>query len=491
MSARIKIDTDRWLGRIDPLIYSQFIEHLGRCIYGGIYEEGSPLSDAHGFRLDVLEAAKGLRPPVLRWPGGNFVSGYRWEDGIGPKDQRPRRLELAWHAEESNRFGTDEFIAYCRELGAEPFICINLGTGTLDEARNWVEYCNGSGNTHYANLRRQNGHPAPYCVKYWGLGNEMYGPWQMGGKPAEEYARYALEAAKLMKWVDPSIQLISCGWDGLSEWDRIVLEVLAPVVDFHSIHLYTGSSDYYTNVFQPHHAGRMIEAAQALIDTIRFQQGIERPIRIAFDEWNVWYREKGEEGRLEERYTLADALAVAAYLNEFQRHPRAMGMANLAQMVNVIAPIFTRPDGLFHQTIYYPLMLYAAHSQAIALDAWVACDTHTFPEAPKDQRLRGMGTFPYLDVSATLSEAGDALTLAVVNRRREAALTAEIDLGGWQPVGPATAYTVNADDVEATNDFGHEPVGIAESKVDVAAYFTYPFPAHSLTVMTLQSSNTS
>jgi alpha-N-arabinofuranosidase len=486
MSARIKIDLDRWLGRVNPLIYGQFIEHLGRCIYGGIYAEGSPLSDARGFRLDVLEAAKGLRPPVLRWPGGNFVSGYHWEDGIGPKDRRPRRLELAWHAEESNRFGTDEFIAYCRDLGAEPYICINLGTGTLDEARNWVEYCNGTGNTRYANLRRQNGHPEPYRVKYWGLGNEMYGHWQMGHKSAEEYARYALEAAKLMKWVDPSIQLISCGWDGLSEWDRIVLEVLAPIVDFHSIHLYTGSSDYYTNVFQPHHAGRMIEATQALIDTIRFQQGIEHPIRIAFDEWNVWFREKAEEGRLEERYTLADVLAVAAYLNEFQRHPKAMGMANLAQMVNVIAPIFTQPDGLFRQTIYYPLVLYAAHSQPIALDAWMACDTYTFPEAPRDRRLRGLGPFPYLDVSATLSEAGDMLTLAVINRHLEAALTTEIDLGGWQPVSPATAYTVNAEDVDATNDFGHERVGVVEKRLDVAAHFTYQFPVHSLTVMTLR-----
>jgi alpha-N-arabinofuranosidase len=265
-----------------------------------------------------------------------------------------------------------------------------------------------------------------------------------------------------------------------------VLEVLAPVVDFHSIHLYTGSSDYYTNVFQPHHAGRMIEAAQALIDTIRFQQGIEHSIRIAFDEWNVWFREKPEEGWLEERYTLADALAVAAYLNEFERHPKAMGMANLAQMVNVIAPIFTRPDGLFRQTIYYPLVLYAAHGQPIALDAWVACDTHAFAEAPKDRRLRRLGSFPYLDVSATLSEAGDALTLAAINRHREAALTTEIDLGGWQPVSPAMAYTVSADDVDAINDFGHEHVGVAESQVDVAAYFTYQFPAHSLTVMTLR-----
>ncbi|MCD6288877.1 MAG: alpha-N-arabinofuranosidase [Anaerolineae bacterium] len=486
MVARIKIDIDRRLGRIDPLIYGQFVEHLGRCIYGGIYEEDSPLSDERGFRLDVLEAAKGLHPTILRWPGGNFVSGYHWEDGIGPKDQRPRRLELAWHAEESNRFGTDEFIEYCRALGAEPYICINLGTGTLNEARNWVEYCNGTGDTYYANLRRRNGHPEPYNVKYWGLGNEMYGHWQMGHKPAEEYARYAREAAKLMKRVDPSIKLISCGWDGLSDWDRIVLEVLAPYVDYHSIHLYTGSSDYYTNVFQPHHAGRMIEACQALIETIRYRQGIEHPIRIAFDEWNVWFRARGEQG-LEERYTLADALAVSAYLNEFQRHPQAVGMANLAQMVNVIAPIFTQPDGLFRQAIYYPLMLYAEHSQSIALDAWVACDTFVFSEEPEDKRLRGLGPFPYLDVSATLSEAGTLLTLAVINRHRDQAMPTEIDLGGWEPTGPAAIYMINADDANAINDFGVERVGITEGQAEVAKRFTYEFPAHSLAVMVMKS----
>jgi len=395
-------------------------------------------------------------------------------------------MELAWHAEESNRFGTDEFIEYCRALGTEPYICINLGTGTLDEARNCLEYCNCTGNTYYANLRRQNGHPEPYNVKYWGLGNEMYGHWQMGHKPAEEYARYAREAAKLMKWVDPSIKLISCGLDGLSEWDRIVLEILAPFVDYHSIHLYTGSADYCTDIFQSHHAGRMIQATHAVIGRIRYQQGIRHPIRIAFDEWNVWFREKAEEGQLEERYNLADALAVATYLNEFQRHPTAMGMANLAQMINVIPPIVTSPQGLFRQTIYFPLQLYRAHSREIALDVFVDCETYTFPTQPADRRLHGLGPFPYLDVSASLSEAGDALTLAVINRHRDAAIAAEIDLGGWQPASQATSYVVTADDVNAMNDFGQERVKSMEGKVTVAARFVYEFPAHSLTVMPLR-----
>ena len=188
---RIGIDLARRIGTVDRRIFGNFIEHLGRCIYGGIYDEGSPLSDARGFRQDVLEAVRPLRVPLLRWPGGNFVSGYHWLDGVGPKDQRPRRTELAWYAEESNRFGTLEFIEYCREIKAEPFICVNMGSGTMDEAQAWVEYCNGTGNTSWANLRRQHGHPEPLGVTYWGLGNEMYGSWQIGNLNAHDYVKKA------------------------------------------------------------------------------------------------------------------------------------------------------------------------------------------------------------------------------------------------------------------------------------------------------------
>jgi alpha-N-arabinofuranosidase len=233
------------IGDLSPLVFSHFIEHMHRCMYGGVYEENSPLSDSRGIRQDVFRAAQKLRMGNLRWPGGNFVSGYHWEDGIGPKESRPARMELAWHGIETNQFGTDEFIQYCRELGTEPYICVNLGTGSLDEARNWVEYCNGTSNTYYANLRRKNGHPEPYGVKYWGLGNEMYGPWQQSTRSAQEYADYAREAGKLMKWVDPTIQLVGCGRDGISEWDWTVLQTLAPIIDYYSIHIYTGSDDYY------------------------------------------------------------------------------------------------------------------------------------------------------------------------------------------------------------------------------------------------------
>ncbi len=255
-----------------------------------------------------------------------------------PLEKRPRRIELAWHSEESNHFGTDEFIEYCRAIGTEPYICVNMGTGTLDEAQAWVEYCNGTGNTYWANLRRQHGHEEPYRVKYWGLGNEMYGRWQIGMLSAEEYVRKAIEFAKIMQWADPGIELIGCGQTGWSDWDRIVLEGLAPYIRYHSIHLYTGSSDYYSNVFSAHQVERALRSSQAMIDLVRYNQHIEHPIHVAYDEWNVWFRMRDAESRLEEVYTLSDALAVASYLNAFIRNCNTVKIANLAQLVNVIAP---------------------------------------------------------------------------------------------------------------------------------------------------------
>ncbi|MBO0796879.1 MAG: hypothetical protein J2P36_38860, partial [Ktedonobacteraceae bacterium] len=381
--ARIKIDLDRKIGHVDRRIYGGFIEHLGRCIYGGIYEENSPLSDENNFRKDVLEAVRPLRVPLLRWPGGNFVSGYHWVDGIGPKEDRPRRIELAWLSEESNRFGTDEFMRYCSVLGTEPYICVNMGTGTMDEAQAWVEYCNGTSNTYWANLRRKHGHEEPYRVKYWGLGNEMYGRWQIGALSAEDYVKKACEFAKVMKWIDPSIELVSCGQTGWTEWDRIVLEGLAPYINYHSIHIYTGSDDYYSNVLAPHQAERALRNCRAMIDLVRYNQNISHSIHVAYDEWNVWFRERTAESQLEERYTLADALAVSTYLNIFIRYCQTVKIANLAQLVNVIAPIFTNQEGLFLQTIYHPLRLYAEHMQDIALDAFVDCETYA-PQAEQE-----------------------------------------------------------------------------------------------------------
>ncbi|HVB96160.1 MAG TPA: alpha-L-arabinofuranosidase C-terminal domain-containing protein [Chloroflexota bacterium] len=488
--AKIKVDLERTVGEVDRRILGGFIEHLGRCIYGGIYEEGSPLSDEHGFRRDVLDALRPLQMPVLRWPGGNFVSNYHWQDGIGPVDKRPRRLEMAWHSEESNRFGTDEYIQYCQVLGVDPYICVNMGSGTMDEAQGWVEYCNGTGNTYWANLRRANGHPEPYGVKYWGLGNEMYGAWQIGALPAEDYVKKAIEFAKVMKLTDPSIQLVSCGQNGWNDWDRIVVEGLARYVDFHSIHIYTGSHDYYRNVFEPHLADKALRICEAIIEQVRYNQKIEHPIHIAYDEWNVWYRQRGRSSGLEERYDLSDALAVATFLNVFVRHCQSARMANLAQMVNVIAPIFTNQEGLFLQTIYHPLRLYAEHLQDVALDVHVDCERYALPPVedpnPRAQRLNGFEPFDLLDVSATRDGAAKNLTITVVNRDRERPIQTTIQLVD-SVVASGVAYVVDGPAPDAINSFEQPKlVDVAERRLSVSgSQFEHTFPAHSVTVLRL------
>jgi alpha-N-arabinofuranosidase len=489
--AKIKIDLDRKIGNVDRRIYSTFIEHLGRCIYGGIYEEGSPLSDEHGFRRDVIEAIRPLNPPLLRWPGGNFVSGYHWVDGIGPVEQRPRRMELAWHSEESNHFGTDEFIAYCRIIGTEPYICVNMGTGTMDEAMAWVEYCNGTGNTYWANLRRQHGHEEPYHVKYWGLGNEMYGRWQIGALSAEDYVKKAREFAKVMKWVDPTIQLVSCGNTGWTDWDRVVLEGLAPYIDYHSIHLYTGSNDYYSNILAPHQAERALRSCQAFIDNVRYTQKIEHPIYVAYDEWNVWFRQRGAESGLEERYTLADALAVATYLNSFIRHCNTVKIANYAQLVNVIAPIFTSKEGLFLQSIYHPIQLYSSHMRGIALDIHVDCEQLPFTakdeQSPWPHTVADLGPFKALDACATTDAAGHEIIIAVINRDCERAIPTTFHLSDIAVQPEATIYEVNGSGPNAVNSF-EEPqaVTVRESRHTFSdGTISYTFPAHSLTLLHL------
>jgi len=494
--ARITLDTRQRIGAVDRRIFGGFIEHLGRCIYGGIFEEGSPLSDARGFRRDVLDALRPFRMPVLRWPGGNFVSGYHWLDGVGPKEQRPRRIELAWHGEEPNRFGTDEFIEYCHALDTEPFIVVNMGSGSMDEAQAWVEYCNGTGNTHWANLRRQHGHAEPYGVKYWGLGNEMYGKWQIGSLTPEDYVKKARKFAAMMKWTDPGIQLVSCGQQGWNEWDRIVLEGLADLVDFHSIHLYTGSDDYYTNVFHPHQADRALRICEGMIERIRYARRIDHPIHIAYDEWNVWYRERSPEARrsgLEERYNLADAVAVATFFNIFIRHCHNVRMANLAQMVNVIAPIMTSPRGMFLQTIYHPFRLYAEHTREVALDVHVECEAHTVPPGEEDvterpHRIADLGPFALLDAAATCDLEGREISLAVVNRDHDRAIAATLRLLDGTIGSPARAYEVGGEDPGATNSFEHpNAVDVRERRVEGrgAHELSYTFPAHSVTVMRL------
>jgi alpha-L-arabinofuranosidase len=495
-SARIKIDTDRVIGEVDPRLFGNFAEHLGRCIYGGIYDEGNPLSDSNGFRKDVIAAVKDLHVSLLRWPGGNFVSGYHWIDGVGPKDQRPTRRDDAWGAIETNRFGTDEFLRYAERTGVEPYICINAGLGTIDEARHWVEYCNEPANTHYAQLRRANVHDRPWNVKIWGLGNEIDGPWQLGHRTAEDYAKFALEAAKAMRRADESIKLIASGssnfrpgydWIG---WNRTVLDYLKNDIDYISLHTYIGNPD--NNLAEFLGAGadidQRIAIVEGLIQAAQNTQTAPRPIYIAFDEWNVWYRTLGrtefEIGRkgLEERYNFEDSLATGMFLNAFLRHADAVKLANLAQLVNVIAPIVTNKDGLFLQTIYWPLLEYGRQRGNDALDTLVT--------SPKyDYHGRQIG---YLDVSATYDPKTRQVFVNVLNRSPNSDFATRIDNVEGQVSPEVGVWELNHSDLKATNSFDNDRrvrPSARTIRVDVNRNgFTYTFPKHSLTILTLKLS---
>jgi alpha-N-arabinofuranosidase len=492
--ARIKIDTERVVGEVHPHLFGNFAEHLGRCIYGGLYEEGSPLADGDGFRKDVMQAVKGLGVTLLRWPGGNFASGYDWKDGIGPRALRPVRPEGAWGDVESNRFGTDDFLKYCERAGVEPYICINAGLGSIADARDWVEYCNETRDTYWARQRRKNGREAPYKVKYWGLGNEIDGPWQLGHKNAEDYTKFALEAAKAMRRVDDKISLIASGssnfgadWVG---WNRAVLDRLRSEIDYISLHTYIGNADNDLERFlgaSSQDVDQRIEVTAALIRAAQAGQRSPRPIYIAFDEWNVWYRARGgsehETGRtkLEEIYNFEDALAMGMFLNSFIRHADVVKMANLAQIVNVIAPIFTNREGLFLQTIYFPLAEYARQRGNMALDLLVTSPTYQLPNR------RPIG---YLDVSADYDAKGRVVCLNVLNRSASRDIATRIDNVTGRLSGQVDIWQLNHPDLKATHGFGDDrkvrPVTRTETVALAGNGFVYKFPAHSLTILRLR-----
>jgi len=485
LRARVKIDTERVIGDIDPKLYGNFIEHLGRCIEGGVFEEGSPLSDANGYRKDVLDATKKLNVTVLRWPGGNFSSNYQWRDGIGPRDRRPPRLEMAWGTVESNRFGTHEFLDYAELLATEPYICCNLGTGTWTDAQQWVEYCNSAEDTAMTRLRRQNGREQPWKVRYWGLGNEMDGPWQMGHRSAEDYGKFALEAAKLMKWTDPNVKLIAAGssnygpgsdWTG---WNRTVLEHLRQHADYLSLHMYVGNpnNDFGDFLASSVELDHRLKTAEGTIDAVLSGQPGDRKIYVAWDEWNVWYRARGDKERgrriLEERYNLEDALVVATFLNSFVNHAHVVKIANMAQLVNVIAPMFTNEKGLFLQTIYYPLQLFANHTRGKALELFV--------DSPK-YKSRRFDDIPYVDASAGYENG--TLVLNLVNRHRDQPIEIEFETEDKQFSGPVAVSEVNGPDIKSENDFGKTTVKTVERSVNAEGRrLRYTLPAHSYTML--------
>lgn len=495
-NARIKIDLDRKVGDVNPHIYGNFVEHLGRCVYGGIYEKGSPLSDEDGFRKDVLEAVNDLNVSIVRYPGGNFVSNYHWLDGVGP--ERIPRMELAWARLESNEFGTNEFMKYAKKINTEPYFSVNMGTGTIEEAQRWVEYCNVKEGPYYAELRKKHGFSEPHNIKYWSLGNEMDGFWQMGHLNAEDYAKKAREAAKLMKLTSPDIKLIAAGSSNYrpnadpDEWNGTILNELRDVADYLALHIYVGNVDnnYYNFMASPLVCEERTRIVRGMID--KEMQKADRegrdPIYIAWDEYNIWYRAReGEhmtgERALEERYNLEDALVIAQFLNVFVRNADIVKMANMAQLVNVIGPIFTNEQGMFLQTIYYPLQLFAKNVKGTSLDVFVDSETYDTEEffIGLGESTTTQKDVPYLDVSATIN--GDDLIINVVNRHKDNAIATDIISQSGSFVGEATITEVNGPDIKAENDFGKTNVKSAQKQAIKAKgdVLTYSFPAHSFT----------
>ena len=417
---RIYADTRRTVAPLERNVFGSFLEHLGRAIHEGIYDPGSKLSDSNGFRKDVLNEIHQLGVPIIRYPGGNFVSGYNWLDGVGPKEDRPHVLDKAWNTLENNQFGTNEFMAWCKQVGTLPLMGLNLGTGTPEGAAALLEYCNVDKGTKWSDLRRKHGVAEPHRAQHWCLGNEMDGPWQIGHMTASEYGMKAADAARQMRAVDPSVKLIACGSSNSSmptylEWDRDVLEHCYEYVDGLSLHR------YFTNT--PEETGgdsakfvalnltmdRQIMESAAVCDMVQGHKRSPKKLWLSFDEWNVWYRERSGESMnghekeaphlLEEVYNLEDALLVGGLVNSLVRHADRVKIACLAQLVNVIAPIMTNTDGLYRQTIYYPYSWGLQYARGAVLDLLVESSTYDVKGMDKSRTWMSRG------LSITMTEA--------------------------------------------------------------------------------------
>ena len=473
MKAKITINTLDIIGEINPRIYGSFIEHLGRAVYGGIYEPSHESADDMGFRKDVMELVKTLKVPVVRYPGGNFVSGYNWEDGIGDRSKRPRKLELAWSSIETNEIGIDEFQEWVKRIGAEIIMAVNLGTRGADAARNLVEYCNLDTDTYYADLRRKNGFDKPFGIKLWCLGNEMDGEWQIGHKTPQEYARLACETAKLMKLTDPTIKLVACGSSApdmptFGEWERTVLRECYDHVDYLSMHSYYGNPDNDTADF----LASSMDMEQFIIDTakicddIKSEKKSDKDIMLSFDEWNVWFHSNEQDKHiekwqvapplLEDIFNLEDALVVGCLLITLLRHCDRVKIACLAQLVNVIAPIMTETGGrTWLQTIYYPFLHCSVNGRGKALRTVCECGTY---DTQKHSNV------PYIDSIAVDNDSD--ITLFAVNRSPDE--SCELELSGFEGYALVSHTVLTNDDMKRCNS-ADEPDAVSPVQQEISA----------------------
>ncbi|MBO1077986.1 alpha-N-arabinofuranosidase [Roseomonas haemaphysalidis] len=474
MKARVTIDRDVLIGETHDRLFGAFVEHLGRCVYGGIFEPGHPEADEKGFRQDVLALVRELAPTIMRYPGGNFVSGYNWEDGVGPVEQRPRRLDLAWMSTEPNTFGTNEFIDWCRAANIEPMLAVNLGTRGGDAARNLVEYCNHPSGTHWSDLRRAHGWEQPHEVKFWCLGNEVDGPWQMEHKTAREYGRVATESAKMMKWIDPSLELAACGSSArnmptFGAWEREVLQHTFDHVEFISLHTYLNdyAGDMPSFLASADLMDSFIEEVVAIADAVAAERRSDKRLMLSFDEWNVWYRTRGKkEGRtvpgwpvapqiLEEVYTMGDALAFGGACISLLNHADRVKAACLAQLVNAIAPIMTETGGpAWRQTIFFPFAQMSNLGRGRVLRARVESPTYSTsyydPRGAQEHRFT-LPEVPYLKCAAVHDADGGFATLFLLNRHLQEDVALEVELRGLGAGSVVSAETLRHDDLSATN----------------------------------------
>lgn len=448
------------MGPVDRKLFGTFVEHMGRCVYTGIYEPGHPSADEDGFRGDVSHLVRELGPTVVRYPGGNFVSGYRWEDGIGPKEDRPRRLDLAWKAIETNAVGVDEFVHWSREVGLDPVMAVNLGTRGVQEAVDLLEYCNHVGGTALSDLRRANGAKEPHGIKVWCLGNELDGPWQVGHKTAAEYGRLAAETARAMRMVDPAIELVACGSSNskmptFASWEATTLEHCYDLVDYVSLHTYYDPLplDLPTFLASSVDLDRMIEAVVATADHVGARLKSRRRLKLSVDEWNVWYQSRfagqddlaydGPPELIEDVYDVADAVVVGSLLITLLRHADRVGIACQAQLVNVIAPILTREGGgAWRQTIFHPFAQAArwARGEVLLVEPVVrSYDTETY------------GDVPLLDATATYDEETGEVTLLCVNRAVDQPVELRADVRAFAGCRVAEASVLTHDDVRTHN----------------------------------------
>ncbi|MCX7711702.1 MAG: alpha-N-arabinofuranosidase [Clostridia bacterium] len=500
MQMQVFIEPKRRIGRRDTKIYGHFLEHFHRQIYGGVFDPNSILANGMGFRKDVIQALKEIKTPIIRWPGGCFVSSYHWKDGIGKS--RTAVFDKSWRVEEPNSFGTDEFIDFCRETGAEPYICTNAGTGSPEDMSDWVEYCNLKSEGKWAKARIENGHEEPHGVKYWSIGNENYGQWEIGAKSADEWGRFVLESAKMMKRVDPSIELLAASITDI-EWNLKLLKEAGQFLDWISIHGYWDKiwftnklSDYESCMAYTTEIEEPILKAESILGAL----GYSGKIRIAFDEWNLrgWYHphvhqfenvpaevcaKARDDNDFNASYTMADAVFNACFLNQCLKHCKTVGMANFAPAVNTRGAIYTFENGIVKRPTYYVFELYTKYMGDEVVDVWMP-DNEYFEVSCEGKAVR----VPSLDIVATVSGNGSQLRIAIVNRHPDKTISVKIDSGSYREFTTAILYGISGDSKNAYNDVHHpdrvcttaEPV-----KVEVDKDINVEIKPHSVNILVM------